>query len=177
MKDNRLYIFLFLFVALEIVLLNSRGVWAPDEARYARVAYEMKEKQSFLIPYLNGEIYREKPPLFFDLTILFSLFSKTVPHYSVKVVSLFSAVLVIFLSMAVANKLGSKMSLLVPIILIATPKFLWQSQFGQIDMLLCAFVLLQFFIGISMLDSEKISAMKILLLGLASFAAIISKGP
>ncbi len=177
LKDRRPLFFLLAFFVLELFLINSRGVWAPDEARYARVAYEMKERGSYLIPYLNGGIYREKPPLFFDLAILFSLFEENVPHYSVKLVSLFSALLILFLTSLIARRLNLNNIFLAPLILIGTPKFIWQSQFGQIDMLLCAFVLLQFYLGISLILEEKVSYIKVLLLGLFSFAAIVSKGP
>ena len=57
----------FLFIALPI---GNRGLWAPDEPRYAQVAWEMSQSKSYLIPIMNGEIYAEKPPLFFWLTIL-----------------------------------------------------------------------------------------------------------
>lgn len=177
MKNRQILFFLFAFILLELFLINSRGVWAPDEARYARVAYEMKEKGSYLIPYLNGEIYREKPPLFFDLAIIFSIFEENVPHYSVKLVSLFGALLVLFTTAVITKKFNCNQIFLAPLFLIGTLKFLWQSQFGQIDMILCAFVLLQFYLGISIIEEEKVSYFKVLLLGLASFAAIVLKGP
>ena len=59
----------FLFIALPI---GNRGLWAPDEPRYTQVAWEMSQSKSYLIPIMNGEIYAEKPPLFFWLTILFA---------------------------------------------------------------------------------------------------------
>lgn len=177
LKNKKLLFFLFIFIVLELFLINLRGVWAPDEARYARVSFEMKEKNSFLIPYLNGEIYKEKPPLFFDLAILFSIFNDSVPHYSVKLVSLFSALAVIIISIAIAKKFGLRQIILIPLILIGTPKFFWQAQFGQIDMLLCALVLLQFFLGISIIEIEGRSVFLIVILGIVSFFAITTKGP
>ena len=59
----------FLFIAWPI---GDRGLWAPDEPRYLQVAWEMSQAGSYLIPIMNGEIYAEKPPLYFWLTILFS---------------------------------------------------------------------------------------------------------
>jgi 4-amino-4-deoxy-L-arabinose transferase-like glycosyltransferase len=38
-----------------------------DETRYAAVAFEMWWRHSFLVPYVNGHIYAEKPPVFFWL--------------------------------------------------------------------------------------------------------------
>lgn len=178
LKNKNFLILTIIFIFLEILIINSRGVWAPDEARYARVAYEMKERQSYLIPFLNGELYREKPPLFFDFAILFSIFKEGLPHYSVKLVSLFGAITVLILSTFLAVKLGLKNCYLVALILIGMPKFLWQSQFGQIDMLLCSFVLSQILVGIYVIESaKKISFWYLLLLAFFSFLAILSKGP
>src|SRR5438552_14827257 len=45
----------------------SRDPWNPDEPRYVEVAREMKLARSYVLPRLNGEIYAEKPPLYFWL--------------------------------------------------------------------------------------------------------------
>ena len=45
--------------------LGRRDVWNPDEARYAEVAREMRLSGSWAVPRLNGEVYTQKPPLFF----------------------------------------------------------------------------------------------------------------
>ena len=55
-----------------LVLLPGLGGWGlqlPDEIRYREVAREMGLTRSYLVPILNGEIYAEKPPLFFWLTL------------------------------------------------------------------------------------------------------------
>ncbi|HNR98850.1 MAG TPA: glycosyltransferase family 39 protein [Planctomycetota bacterium] len=44
-----------------------RGLWSPDEPRYAAVAWQMAHSGEFLIPKINDEYYNQKPPLFFYL--------------------------------------------------------------------------------------------------------------
>ena len=176
MKNNKFIFLLIVFIILEIVLIGARGVWAPDETRYARVASEMKEKGSFLIPYLNGEVYKEKPPLFFDITILFSIFDKGVPPYAVKIVSLLSSLVVILLAAALASRFGLKNLLLIPLIVLADVKFLWQSQFGQIDMLLCALIYGSLYIGYLTLESKHCLILNYLLLSFLLFLSIFAKG-
>ncbi|MEW6071411.1 MAG: phospholipid carrier-dependent glycosyltransferase [Planctomycetota bacterium] len=44
-----------------------RDLWAPDEPRRAEVAREMFERGDFLVMHLCGEVYPDKPPLFFWL--------------------------------------------------------------------------------------------------------------
>lgn len=175
--NRKLSLYILLLIIVPLSFIPFRGLWAPDEARYARVAAEMKDTGSFVVPKLNGALYAEKPPLFFDLTILSSVFSKSVPEYAVKIVSILSALLVALLLVAMGKKFGLKDVALPVILLLGMPRFLWQAQFGQIDMLLCALIYLQFFFGISLLTDDKSAGRNSLLLGLSSFLAVVSKGP
>jgi 4-amino-4-deoxy-L-arabinose transferase-like glycosyltransferase len=54
-------------IALFFFNLGGRDLWEPDETRYAVIAREMKETGNWILPHLNGEVYAEKPPLFFWL--------------------------------------------------------------------------------------------------------------
>lgn len=45
----------------------TRGLWAPDEPRRAQVARELLESGDFLVLRLCGELYPDKPPLFYWL--------------------------------------------------------------------------------------------------------------
>ena len=44
-----------------------RGLWAPDEPRYAEVSREIFELKSFVVMHLCGDLYPDKPPLLFWL--------------------------------------------------------------------------------------------------------------
>ncbi len=69
MSAKRKYVLLIIGIGIALFLLNlgARDLWEPDETRYAVVAREMKETGNWILPHLNGEIYAEKPPLFFWL--------------------------------------------------------------------------------------------------------------
>jgi 4-amino-4-deoxy-L-arabinose transferase-like glycosyltransferase len=62
---------IILLVALLAVVgvpsLFTRDLWNPDEPRYMEVAREMVVLGDYVIPHLNGQVYMEKPPLFFWL--------------------------------------------------------------------------------------------------------------
>ena len=58
---------LFLWLALLLVTLLGRPLLPVDETRYVAVAWEMWQRGEFLVPFLNGEPYSHKPPLFFWL--------------------------------------------------------------------------------------------------------------
>ncbi|MGH7149161.1 MAG: ArnT family glycosyltransferase, partial [Planctomycetota bacterium] len=49
--------------------LSGRDLWAPNEPRFAEIAREMVERGDYLVPHLNGEVYPDKPPLFFWLEV------------------------------------------------------------------------------------------------------------
>ena len=53
----------------------SRGLWAPDEPRYAQVAREVFTEPGLLAMRLCGEVYPDKPPLLFWLSGLLGLVS------------------------------------------------------------------------------------------------------
>jgi len=46
---------------------RARGLWAPDEPRYAEVAREMVVRGDWVLPHLNAQVYAHKPPLLFWL--------------------------------------------------------------------------------------------------------------
>ncbi len=44
---------------------STRGLWAPDEPRYAQVALEMVQRADYLVLHRCGELYPDKPPLLY----------------------------------------------------------------------------------------------------------------
>jgi 4-amino-4-deoxy-L-arabinose transferase-like glycosyltransferase len=58
---------LALWLALLLLSLLTRPLLPVDETRYLAVAWEMWRRGDFLVPYLNGAPYSDKPPLYFWL--------------------------------------------------------------------------------------------------------------
>lgn len=56
-------VLLVLAAILGFGLLGSRGLWDPDEGRYAEVAREMMQSGDWLHPRLHGHPHYSKPPL------------------------------------------------------------------------------------------------------------------
>jgi 4-amino-4-deoxy-L-arabinose transferase-like glycosyltransferase len=54
-----------LWLGLFLITLYCRPLLPISETRYAAVAWEMWLRDSFVVPYFNGETYSHKPPLLF----------------------------------------------------------------------------------------------------------------
>ena len=127
--------FVFLF------RLGTLDIMPPDEPRYAQVAQEMLESGNYLSPTLNGEPYKEKPPLRFWLSAAFGQLGGEVNAWAARVPSALAAIAAILLTYTLARRMfGADAALLAALTLLTIGRFWWQGRVGQIDMLLAAFV-------------------------------------
>jgi len=175
---KRLFWVLVACLAVWAAFIPSRGVWAPDEARYAEVTREMALGNDWLIPELNGELYAQKPPLFFDLARLVSLPAESVHAWAVKVPSLVAAALSLLLVGLLGLRLmGPQGAWLAPLLLGTMFKFAWQAQFGQIDMVLTGLVVAQIYLGLRTSSGQTPRLRGIMVLSLLGAAGVLAKGP
>jgi 4-amino-4-deoxy-L-arabinose transferase-like glycosyltransferase len=138
---------LLLLAALAALLflpgLGRHDLWNPDEARYAEVAREMVLFRSPAVPYLNGEIYTQKPPLLFWLIAAGGALSGGIDETAARLPSAFAAVGAALLVFLLGDRLFSRRAGWIAAAAFATCfKILWQGRFGQIDMLLTFLVTL-----------------------------------
>lgn len=123
--------------------LGSRDLWNPDEARYVEVAREMRQQGSWAVPYLNGTVYAEKPPLLFWLINLAALVFGGFNETAVRLPIALSAVGATVLVYRLGERLFSRRAgWLAAAAFVSCVKILWQGRFGQIDMLLVCLVTL-----------------------------------
>jgi len=148
LRENRVPILFFLLL---LATLPARGLWAPDEPDFAQCVREMREYGSWMLPYLNGEPYNEKPILFYWLMKGFAIagdkltggfgFTNGVSAWALRLPSMLSAGLFVWgfqkWAARFADKNAAELSALV---LATTPIWIWQAQFIQIDMLFAALV-------------------------------------
>lgn len=142
---------LVLFALLLVAAVAARGLWSPDEPDFAQAVKEMRMRGEWLLPYLNGQPYSEKPILFYwcmkvSALVLGKLtgglgFQQGVAAWALKVPSVAAslAFLAAFHRWAV-RFLQKDVAHLAAIILASTPLWFWQSQYVQIDLLFAALV-------------------------------------
>ncbi|HUK02629.1 MAG TPA: glycosyltransferase family 39 protein [Steroidobacteraceae bacterium] len=69
---------LALAIIVWIELLGFRGLYNPDEGRYAEIPREMLATGDWVIPHLNGLIYIEKPPLqYWATAVSYAIFGQS----------------------------------------------------------------------------------------------------
>ena len=122
-----------------------RDLWAPDEARFAYVAREMRADGDWLVPHRHGVYYAHKPPLMFWMingaaTVFtggeINAFTTRFPSLLGGVAALWSAVMLMRLWGRREHDLAAAA------VCAATFLFWKQGGWGQIDMLLCGLEML-----------------------------------
>jgi 4-amino-4-deoxy-L-arabinose transferase-like glycosyltransferase len=138
-----------LFVLALLVLLvylpgiSSRGLWNPDEPRYAEVGREMLVDGSWMVPHLNGRVYTQKPPLHFWSIAFFGWLRGGVDEAAARLPAVCAALGATWLVYLLGTRLFSRgAGLLAGLIFATSAKVLWQGRIGQIDMTLAFFVVL-----------------------------------
>jgi len=117
----------------------NRDLWAPDEPKYAEAAREMTTTGDFILPHLNGDVYPEKPPLFFWLSIAASRVPGVPPGAGGRLVSVIASTATLLLTWRIGAIVMGEATGALAAFLLATSVLFWQlGQSGVIDPLLTA---------------------------------------
>jgi 4-amino-4-deoxy-L-arabinose transferase-like glycosyltransferase len=156
--------------------LLTRPMIPVDELRYVTVAWEMWARGDFLVPYLNGEPYSHKPPLFFWL-IHAGWWLFGVNEWVVRMIAPLLTLLILLVSALLARQLWPQEAATarrVPAVLFASVFLVAFFTWVQIDLLLVLCVLLGM-LGIAVAAGQRSSGW--LLTGVAIGLGLLAKGP
>jgi 4-amino-4-deoxy-L-arabinose transferase-like glycosyltransferase len=167
---------LAVWLLLLLTALLMRPLLPVDETRYASVAWEMWSRGDFLVPYLNGEPYSHKPPLYFWLIHagwwLFGV-HEWVLRCIAPVIALFILVTTTMLSRQLwPGDTGT--ARLAPWIVMGSIFFTGFMTWVQIDLLLVLMILLAM---AGIVQAARAAVAGWLLTGVAIGLGILSKGP
>jgi 4-amino-4-deoxy-L-arabinose transferase-like glycosyltransferase len=117
--------------------LGLRDPWPPDEPRFALVAQDMLRSGDWLIPRVGGDLYADKPPLFFWL-----IAAATSVTGSLRAGFLWPSLLAGLGTLLLTYDLlrrarGREAGLAAAFLLLLTFQFVWQARHAQIDATLC----------------------------------------
>ncbi|HEX2493425.1 MAG TPA: glycosyltransferase family 39 protein [Steroidobacter sp.] len=122
--------------------LGLRDPWPADEPRFALIARDMVATGQWLIPQVGGEVYADKPPLFFWIVGCFLLLTGSL-RVALLLPGMLAGLGVVALTYDLARRLWDRtIGLVAGLALLATVQFVWQARQGQIDATLCFFTTL-----------------------------------
>jgi 4-amino-4-deoxy-L-arabinose transferase-like glycosyltransferase len=131
--------------------IGARDLWPPDEPRYAQVAREMLEEDDWVVPHLNGEVYSEKPPLYFWLVALISKPFGDVNEATARIPAASAATLMVLLTYLLgASMVGAREAFWGALIVATSAQFVWMGRHGVMDSLMAFCILVAlgcFYIG------------------------------
>lgn len=140
-----------LFALLLLAVLPMRDLWAPDEPDFAQCVKEMRHMGSWLLPYLNGQPYSEKPILYYWVMKVSAIgldrltgglgFTEGVAAWALRLPSVVASVAFMAAFQRWVTRFQDREAgNLAVMVLATTPLWFWQSQFIQIDLLFAAFL-------------------------------------
>ncbi len=137
---------LLLCMVLFFVNLGQWDLWNPDEPRYAQVAREMVNGGDWILMHFNGQVYGDKPPLFFWFIALSSYLWGGFTSFAVRFPSAFFGTLTILLTFFIGKRLYSaRTGFLSGLILATSHEFVYLSTRANIDTTLTFFTTGSFF--------------------------------
>ena len=158
--------------------LGSYPLIDVDETRYVRIAQEMLNANNFLTPVINGEIFLEKPPLFFWIEdISFLIFG--VSEWSARLPMALIASFGVFMTYFFGKKLvSSTFGLISALTLGSSVIYIVLSHIAILDLLLSVTMMVSAYFGILTLYSQSEKENWLYWLGFYSFTSLsaLSKG-
>jgi len=174
------YVFAVIVIGIALFFLNlgARDLWEPDESRYAVVAREMVETGNWILPHLNGQIYAEKPPLFFWLVNLSTFFLGQNNEFNNRVPSALAGFITFLVVFFLGKRLFNVRAGLISSLALATCFLFPQlSRWMMLDSLFTLFFLLSLFCFYLGYEAEGNCRKYYLLAGFFMGLGVLTKGP
>ena len=178
MSEQRRYPFYLLLLSVVLFFpgLGARDFWAPVEPSYAEIARVMFAKGVWIVPMVNGDLYTDKPILYFWLVLIAAKVVGAVNEWTVRLPAAFGGVGFVLTTYFFARDFFSpRIGLLAAVMLATSARVIWEARWAHIDALFCFFFLLSvYFAARALLRKE--SAHEILLAYVFMGLATLAKG-
>ncbi|MCZ6620533.1 MAG: glycosyltransferase family 39 protein [Deltaproteobacteria bacterium] len=142
LEEERYHLpFLFVFsLLLYITFLGSRDLWAPVEPRYGEIARVMFSRGEWLVPTVNGELYTDKPILFFWLVLAFSHLFGGINEWTLRLPSALASVGLVIVTYRLGRDFfDHRVGLLAALVLATSFRVWWEARWAHTDMLFTFF--------------------------------------
>ena len=138
--DNRRYLLILLLLtsALYFTALGSRDFWAPVEPRYAEIVRVMFDRGEWVVPRVNGEIYTDKPILFFWLVLFFSKLAGAVNEWTVRLPAALGGIGFVVVTFFIGRDVFSvRVGFIGAAVLATSMRVIWEARWAHVDMVFC----------------------------------------
>jgi 4-amino-4-deoxy-L-arabinose transferase-like glycosyltransferase len=137
---------LYWLIGLALLLMGAglglRDPWPADEPRFALIARDMLQSGDWLIPRVGGDLYADKPPVFFWLMAASMALTGSM-RVGFLLPSLLAGVGSVVLVYDLVRRVrGREAAFAGALVLLLTFQFVWQFRQAQIDGVLCFFTTL-----------------------------------
>jgi len=134
--DKKAFIFLVLLALFTVSFnLGGRPIEAKDYVRYAEIGREILEQRDWVMMYLNGSIYVDKPPLHFWLIAgSYKIFG--VNSFAARLPSALAAFGGVLLTFFFVRKIfgGTEIAFMAAVLLLSSYDYIWWARRTRIDM-------------------------------------------
>ncbi|MBW2696420.1 MAG: glycosyltransferase family 39 protein [Deltaproteobacteria bacterium] len=178
-----------LLLALVILVpgIGAIDLWAPDEPRYAQVAEEVRSLEhgpsGVLLLHLGGEVYTQKPPLYYWLAALLGAPGGHVSEWAARGPSVLAGLGCVLAVQSFGARLFSLpgVGAWAALVLISLLRFAHQARRAQLDVLLTLFECVALMAGWAILQAHDASPRRpwrwLLVLHGGVGLAMLTKGP
>ena len=126
--------------------LGARDFWAPGEPIYGEVIRVMYEKNDWLVPMLNGQLYADKPVLYFWLALIVSKIAGGVNEWTVRLPAALGGLGLVLITYQFGKDFYDRQTgFLSGLVLATSSRVLWESRFLRLDTVLAFFLFLGFY--------------------------------
>lgn len=158
--------------------LGGHDLWNPNEPIYGQAVVEMTERGDWLVPYLNGLVFAEKPILYYWMALLASDLFGGVNELTLRLPSAFAGILsVLFTYLLVLPYVGARRARLAGILLATTHIVFLGSRSAQMDILVEAATLATILAASRVIDHGLSPWTGWSMAGVAAGLGFLAKGP
>jgi 4-amino-4-deoxy-L-arabinose transferase-like glycosyltransferase len=147
-KNSDIFLLSILVAALYFPFLGARDFWAPVEPRYGEIARVMFANGEWIVPTVNGDLYTDKPILYFWLVLLASKLAGAVSEWTVRLPASLGGVGMVLTTYYFGRDFFSaRVGLIAAVVLATCVRVIWEARWAHIDALFCFLFTLSIYFG------------------------------
>jgi 4-amino-4-deoxy-L-arabinose transferase-like glycosyltransferase len=156
--------------------LGWRDFWAPVEPRYAEIARVMFSKGEWIVPTVNGDLYTDKPILYFWLVLFAGKIFGAVNEWTVRLPAALGGVGVIWATYLLGKEFfAARVGFLSAVVLATSVRVIWEARWAHTDMVFNFFFALSLYFAMHWLFRRS-NPYEILLTYVFMALATLAKG-